>query len=51
MSAEKGIWNEHSFFVENPVVFNHSHDSNPAETASEEVLFVGKNKDIFFFNH
>ena len=50
---EFGYWCTHSFFAPNPIVFNSINKDNPdwRKTGTyQNVLFKGRNGEIFFFN-
>ena len=44
-TAERGFWCTHSFFVPNPVLFQHN-----GYSTAENFLYKGHNGEVFFFN-
>lgn len=43
---EKGYWCTHSFYVSNPIAMKTSNE----DSVYKNVLYVGRNKEVFFFN-
>ena len=56
VTPQRGYWCTHSFYVPNPLIFNvekagsKSHNKLKEDCINKNVLFLGRNNEIFFFN-